>query len=87
MTPATLLQVVSRYVRAELDRTRASSPRTRLAVIDPAHTTGRPRVTFDGEATLSTKTYPHLSSYTPAAGDRVLLVPSGTSYVIVGEVI
>lgn len=82
-----LLREVSRHVRAELERGRRAQPRTRLAVVNPAHAGGRPRVTFDGETTLSTKTYAYLSSYTPTANDRVLLVPSGTSYVIVGKVV
>lgn len=58
----------------------------KLATVNPAHSSGRPRVTFDGESTLSVKTYPYLTSYTPAASDRVLMARVGTSYVVVGEV-
>lgn len=82
-----LLQIIARYVRAEVARTGASARPARLATVDPAYASGRPRVTFDGETTLSGKAYPRLSSYVPVAGDRVLMVPSGTSYVIIGKVV
>ena len=43
----------------------------RFAFIDPDYTTGLPRLVFDGESIPTIKRYPHLSSYTPTAGDRV----------------
>lgn len=68
-------------------------PVIKLATIDPAYTgyTGYPdiplpKVTFDGETTLSTKQYTVLGDYIPVAGDRVLMVPVGRTYVIVGVV-
>lgn len=62
-------------------------PRTRLATIDPAYTVGTlPKVTFDGETTMSTKQYPVVDGYTPRRNARVLMVPSGHTYVIVGTV-
>lgn len=82
-----LLQVIARYVRVEVGRSTSAARPARLATVDPAYTSGRPRVTFDGEDAPSGKAYPHLSSYAPAAGDRVLLVPAGTSYVILGKVV
>lgn len=60
---------------------------SRLGTIDPAYTTGRPKVTFDGESTMSTRTYTYLSPYTPAAGDRVQLDRVGSTWVIQGRVI
>lgn len=59
-----------------------------LATIDPAFTigSGNPKVTFDGETTMSGKTYAYISSYYPIPGDRVVLAPLGTSYVILGSV-
>lgn len=81
-----LLQVIARYVRAEVAQSSSSRP-ARLATVNPAHTTGRPRLTFDGESTLSGKAYPYLSPYVPAAGDRVLLLPVGASYVVAGKVL
>lgn len=43
------------------------------ATVDANYTSGKPQLTFDGESTLSTPR-PYLSSYTPAAGDRVMVV-------------
>lgn len=63
----------------------------RLGTIDPAYVAGSfpgtlPRVTFDGEGTLSTRTFVCLSPYWPAPSDRVLLAPVGNTYVITGSV-
>lgn len=46
------------------------------------------RIQFDGESIAGLRYYPTLAGYTPAVGDRVLLLPVGskTSYVIVGAV-
>lgn len=44
---------------------------------------GRPRVTFDGETVVSGKAYPYLSTYTPTAGDRVMIVRG----VIIGKIV
>lgn len=48
---------------------------------------GRPVLLFSGETSNSTKLYKHLSSYTPAVGDRVLLAKVGRTYVILGKVV
>jgi hypothetical protein len=56
-------------------------------VIDAAYTgTGDPMVTVNGAATLSGP-YQYVTSYTPAAGDSVLLVPvpALAAYVIIGK--
>lgn len=45
------------------------------------------KVKFDGETVASTKVYKRLSSYTPVAADRVLLVAISGTYVILGKVI
>jgi len=58
----------------------------KLAVVDPSYTSGWPKVTFEGESTLSGKLYPHLDSYCPSANDRVVMVPVGTTWLIVGAV-
>ncbi|HEU4754011.1 MAG TPA: hypothetical protein VFU47_12955 [Armatimonadota bacterium] len=65
-------------------RQEPGGPLARLATIDPAYSSGNPKVTFDGEDTLSGRTYPKLRGYTPAPGDRVLMLRVGASYVIVG---
>lgn len=57
-----------------------------IAIIDPAYTTGNPKVTFEGETTMSGKQYAYINSYYPIPGDRVVLAPLGTNYVIIGSV-
>jgi hypothetical protein len=42
-----------------------------------------PRVEIDGQG-LSNRGYPCLASYTPLPGDRVFLMPHGTTYLILG---
>lgn len=59
----------------------------KLGRIDTDYTSGKPRVQFDGEYEPSIKQYPYLSSYTPAASDRVLLAVVSGTYVILGKVI
>lgn len=73
-------QVVSEALRKGRDD-------RRLGKIDPAYAAGRPKVLFDGETAVSTKTYPYLSSYAPAANDRVALDKYGSTWVIVGRVV
>jgi hypothetical protein len=54
-------------------------------VIDPGYTSGDPQAYFNGASALSGP-YQHLSSYTPTAGDTVLLAPVGVlqAWVILG---
>lgn len=59
----------------------------RLGTIPGDYVSGRPTVQFDGESTASTRTYPYLASYTPAAGDRVLVAMVGHSGVVLGKVV
>lgn len=59
----------------------------KLATIDPAYLgSGNPKVTFDGESTLTIKTYVYMGSGKPRAGDRVVMLPVGRSYVIIGVI-
>lgn len=58
-----------------------------LGTVDAGYTTGRPRVAFDGETVASVATRPYLASYTPAAGDRVLLARVGHGWVVLGRVV
>lgn len=53
-----------------------------FGTIDPTYTVGLPKVVFDGELTASVKAYPHNRDYTPAASDRVALIGSGRSWLI-----
>ena len=54
----------------------------RFATIDSEYTSGRPSVVFDGEDTATLKKYPYISTYTPAASDRVMLIKN----VIMGAI-
>lgn len=55
----------------------------RFAKIDTNYSSGRPSLVMDGESTATIKRYPYLSSYTPAANDRVMLVKN----VIIGGIV
>jgi hypothetical protein len=68
-----------------------SVPKNKLARIDPDYDpagfpTTLPRVIFDGERLLTRKRYHALSPYIPEPGDRVLMIPVSTSYLIAGSV-
>ncbi|PZN05072.1 MAG: hypothetical protein DIU76_08290 [Bacillota bacterium] len=65
----------------------SDGPLVRLGTIPAGYTSGRPQVQWDGETAPSSRTYPYLSSYTPAAGDRVLAVRAGRTWVILGRVV
>ena len=56
-------------------------------VVDPAYTTGKPKVTLAGAAGLTASGLDRLSSYTPTASDPVLIAVVGSSYVILGKVV
>lgn len=80
MDPLAFLESVAGHTQA-----RYPTRTPRLGTVDPAYTTGDPKITFDGETSLSGKTYPY-AGYTPQAGDRVVLLPVGNSWLIVGAV-
>jgi microcystin-dependent protein len=80
-----VLTAITGHVQAQGAGQAANRP-PRLATVDALYSSGSPRVTFDGETTLSVKEYPYVKSYTPAAGDRVALVPVGTTYLIIGAI-
>lgn len=50
--------------------------------IPGTYTSGKPTVTLASGTVLGPLDY--LKSYTPAAGDTVLCVPAGQSYIVVG---
>jgi hypothetical protein len=90
MDAPTLVRLIRRIVRDVLEEQRISTP-TRFARISSSHSgTINPRLRFDGEATDTIKRYPYITSYTPTANDRVLLVRAGStrdcSWVIVGKI-
>lgn len=61
----------------------------KFAVIDPAYDPTTypatlPRVTFDGETTMTVRRFAVIGSYWPYPGERVFMEPGGTGYVIMG---
>ena len=85
MDTLSFLQSIAGYSNAQ----NSSEKRVKLGTIDPTYVTASypgtlPKITFDGESTLSGKTYPVVGNYLPAAGDRVALIPVGTTYAIIG---
>jgi hypothetical protein len=83
-----LLQAVSGFARSSDP---AQSKINKLATIDPAYAddqypTALPKVTFEGETSMSARTYPVVSPYWPRRGDRVWMVPVGKGWVIGGAV-
>lgn len=84
--PRSFLATIGGYLARDQAGASANRP-VKLATVDPTYTgTGPPRVTFDGETTLSSKVYAFVDSYRPAAGDRVALIPVGTTYLIAGKI-
>jgi hypothetical protein len=88
--PISFLQAVSGFTRHEDEASSANRP-VRFAVIDPAFVSSGfpgtlPKVTFEGESTLSGKRYAVLSGYLPQPSDKVVLMPAGTTYLILGSV-
>lgn len=80
LSPVEFVDWLKRLVRSLTEEVYA------IGTIDPNYTSGRPRVKFDGETTISTKQYPYLSSYTPKAGDRVLMIRTRYGYLILGKI-
>lgn len=79
-------------VGTHVDREKTSSAdrSNRLAVIDPAYVAASfpgtlPKVTFEGESTLTAKRYNVAGGYSPVPSHRVLMVPVGNTYVIIGK--
>lgn len=57
----------------------------KLGQVASNYVSGRPSIIFEGEDAASLKAYPYLSSYTPVAGDIVLLARVGNSYIVLGK--
>lgn len=79
--PRTFLATVSRSTQE-----RAPAPRAaRLATVDPAYTSGDPKVTFDGDDSMSPDGFAVATGYVPVPGERVLMVPVGQGWMVVGN--
>lgn len=61
-------------------------PQTFYLATVGSYTTAGATLIFDGQTTATTKRYKRLASYTPAAGDRVLVAKISGSYVILGKI-
>jgi hypothetical protein len=86
---ATIADLINR-VRLLENRTRNIDSGTLLqtltGTVDPAYTgSGAPNVQITGATSLSGP-YQAVSGYQPTAGDTVLLIPSGATYVVAGLV-
>lgn len=84
-----LLESISEFVRGEVRRSYAGTA-PRIAEIDPeydpwSYPNTLPRVTFDGESTISEKRYTVASGYHPFPTDRVVMMPINGSYVIMNS--
>lgn len=85
MDAVDLLRIVSAQANSD-----SPVPRTKLGFIDydfnpKTYPQVLPKVNIDGEG-LSPYGYVCLSSYVPVPGDRVILLPHGTSHVILGSI-
>lgn len=86
------LGLAAGFTRTQQRQEGGSASRPNLhAVVDPAYSSASypttwPKVTFEGEDALTERTFPAVSPYIPAPGDRVVMLPTGTSgYVILGK--
>jgi hypothetical protein len=92
--PAEIRNLFARVTKLETRTSGIDSGATLAAlpaVIDPAYTSGDPKCLINGSTALSGP-YGHLASYTPVAGDAVLVLPTPvtqstvTSYVVLGRI-
>lgn len=87
MDATSFLDIVAGYANKPSGaQTSSAGHPNRTATIDPAYTAGMPKVLFDGEEDMSDREYTWNSSYTPVAGDRVFMVPVGTTFIIGGMI-
>lgn len=90
MDTLSFLQSISGFTQAQTSQQSENKP-FKLGTIDSAYVATSfpgtlPKVTFDGESTLSGKLYPVMSPYWPQPSDRVVLAPVGNTYLILGPV-
>ena len=55
------------------------------AIVTSLFENGCPKLTFDGEEQESNKKYSYIYTYMPQVGDKVLLMKTGSTYVIIGD--
>lgn len=76
----------AQFVRLLDERGAPSGAQLRYATIPANYTSGAPQLIFDGETAATTRTWPRLASYTPAANDRVAVLMIGGNGIILGKV-
>lgn len=84
--PDSFLKTLGEYLQAQTADQSANQPAL-LGTIDSGYTTGLPRVKFDGETVTSDKVFAIANGYSPVANDRVVLIPVGTTYMIIAKVL
>jgi hypothetical protein len=80
-------ELVAKAVRKFFEDGEATQFLVALGTVTSDYTSGRPKVKFDRDASASNKTYGYVSSYSPAANDRVVLLRSGGTWVIIGKLV
>ncbi|MEU1863694.1 hypothetical protein [Streptomyces gardneri] len=85
VSPQDFLHTVAGYTRQTAPDTSANKP-VMLATVMALGGSNTVQVKFDGETTTSTKYYPCLATYKAAVGNRVALMPAGTTYLVIGTV-
>lgn len=85
--PDSFLKTLGAYLEAQTADQSSNQPAL-LGTIDSAYAgVGLPRVKFDGEGLTSDKVFAISGSYNPVANDRVVLIPVGTTYMILNKVL
>jgi hypothetical protein len=87
VAPDSFLKTLGAYLEAQGADQSANQPAL-LGTIDSAYAgIGLPRVKFDGESVTSDKVFAITGSYNPVANDRVVLIPVGTTYMILNKIV
>ena len=86
-------KILVRIIREEIRKQirggrRKREPRQHvLAMIEDNYSSGRPKVIMEDDPSgTPIGPYPYLSTYSPNAGDRVLMAKTGRKYVILGKI-
>lgn len=83
-----ITELVDKLIRRFFTRGDATGYLVQLGTVTADYTTGLPKVKFDRDAEASGKLYQHVTSYSPTANDRVVLLRCGkTSWVILGKLV
>lgn len=79
------LESLTAYNEGPVDDVPSQDKPVKLGTVDALYSgSGNPKVLFDGESLMGVRTYPTLGPV--RAGDRVVLLPQGHTYVIIGVV-